>query len=196
MGAFTFRRTTWRRASELTSVMNSWYHLKIRFKHKFSTSVAVIVIPFCSQFHLYSSRKTWKKIRLCANIYETEAWTTSHLKKFHFVGIFTMKQKTRNYCSKVLIIFKCSIVKHVGKAVGTWRKNKIEIFKKRRSKHINKDKQQNGTNTHTTRSKLWNQQKTCHIMFTYTCKCLLFKLTHVIHSIVCEIEIFHRHRAS
>ena len=53
--------------------MNSWYHLKIRFKHNLSMSGAVIFIPFCSQFHFSTQvEKTRKKVRLCANSYETE----------------------------------------------------------------------------------------------------------------------------
>ena len=55
--------------------MNSWYHLKIGFKHKFSMSGAVINRPFCYQFHfsiqLKRKEKKEKKIRLCANIFET-----------------------------------------------------------------------------------------------------------------------------
>ena len=55
--------------------MNSWYHLKISFKHKFLMSGAVINTPFCYQFHfsiqLKRKEKKGKKIRLCANIFET-----------------------------------------------------------------------------------------------------------------------------
>ena len=75
-------------------------------------SGAVIFIPFCSQFHFSTQvEKTRKK----------SPFVCSYLKKFDFVGFFTKKQKTikyerphlHPYYSKDLIIFKCSIVKHV-----------------------------------------------------------------------------------
>ena len=49
-------------------------------------SGAVIVILFCSVLNFIFLLKSKK--RLCANIYETEIWTTSYLKKFDFVGFF------------------------------------------------------------------------------------------------------------
>ena len=58
-------------------------------------SGAVIFIPFCSQFHfLLKSKKREKKVRLCANIYETEIWTASYpSEEIRFRGFFYEEAK-------------------------------------------------------------------------------------------------------
>ena len=62
-------------------------------------SGSVIFHPVLNFIFLLKSKKREKKVRLCANSYETEIWTASYLspiylKKFDFVGFFMKKQKT------------------------------------------------------------------------------------------------------